>query len=84
MLVPAKPTRNRTRPKVGRIKGKPFDFHQLQLVPLSPEVIYRCGELPKVHTDPFDRLLVAHAMQTGMFIHSPDKSLSLLGAARIW
>jgi PIN domain nuclease of toxin-antitoxin system len=61
-----------------------LDFHQLQLLSLTPEVIYRCGELPKVHADPFDRLLAAHAIEVGMPVLSPDWSLSLLGASRIW
>lgn len=61
-----------------------LEFHQLQLVSLTPEVIYRCGELPKAHADPFDRLLAAHAIETGMAVISPDRSLSLLGASRIW
>jgi PIN domain nuclease of toxin-antitoxin system len=59
-------------------------FHQLQLLSLTPETIYRCGELPRVHADPFDRLLAAHAIETGMAVISPDRFLSLLGASRIW
>jgi PIN domain nuclease of toxin-antitoxin system len=43
-----------------------LEFHQLQLLSLTPEVIYRCGELPKAHADPFDRLLAAHAIEAGM------------------
>ena len=61
-----------------------LEFHQLQLVSLTPEVIYRCGELPKVHADPFDRLLAAHAIETGMVVLSPDRFLSVLGASRVW
>jgi PIN domain nuclease of toxin-antitoxin system len=61
-----------------------LDFHQLQRLSLTPEVIYRSGELPKVHADPFDRLLAAHAIETGMAVISPDRFLSLLGASRIW
>jgi PIN domain nuclease of toxin-antitoxin system len=40
--------------------------------------------LPRVHADPFDRLLAAQAMEHGMTILSPDTPLSLLGASRIW
>jgi PIN domain nuclease of toxin-antitoxin system len=61
-----------------------LDFHQLQLLSLTPEVIYRCGELPQAHADPFDRLLAAHAIEAGMAVISPDRSLSLLGASRVW
>jgi PIN domain nuclease of toxin-antitoxin system len=61
-----------------------LEFHQLQLLSLTPDAIYRCGELPKVHADPFDRLLAAHAIETGMAVISPDRFLSMLGASRIW
>jgi PIN domain nuclease of toxin-antitoxin system len=61
-----------------------LDFHQLRLLSLTPEVIYRSGELPKAHADPFDRLLAAHAIEAGMPVLSPDRSLSLLGASRVW
>ena len=59
-------------------------FHQLRLLSLTPEVIYRSGELPKMHADPFDRLLAAHAIEAGMPVLSPDRSLSVLGASRVW
>jgi len=61
-----------------------LEFHQLQLLSLTPEVIYRCGELPQVYADPFDRLLAAHAIEAGMVVISPDRFLSLLGASRVW
>jgi PIN domain nuclease of toxin-antitoxin system len=61
-----------------------LEFHQLQLLSLTPEVIYRCGELPKAHPDPFDRLLAAHAIEAGMIVISPDRFLSVLGASRVW
>ena len=59
-------------------------FHRLEGLPLDPESIYRSGELPRLHADPFDRLLAAQAIENGMTILSPDIPLSLLGASRIW
>lgn len=59
-------------------------FHQLRSLPLSHEVVYRCGELARVHEDPFDRLLAAQAVEEGMTLISPDVPLSLLGASRLW
>ena len=38
----------------------------------------------RVHPDPFDRLLAAQAIESGMTILSPDAPLSLLGASRVW
>ncbi len=61
-----------------------FAFHQFSPLVLQREAIYRSGELPRLHPDPFDRLLAAQAMEEGMTILSPDTPLSLLGASRIW
>lgn len=58
--------------------------HQLQALPLEHDAIYLSGELPRSHSDPFDRLLAAQAIDAGMTILSPDKPLSRLGASRQW
>jgi PIN domain nuclease of toxin-antitoxin system len=59
-------------------------FFQIHSLPISQDAIIRSGELPKVHSDPFDRLLAAQAIEFGMTILSPDSPLSLLGASRVW
>ncbi len=60
------------------------EFFQLEDLPLTEKVIYRCGGLPSGHDDPFDRLLAAHAIESGSTLLTPDTPLGLLGAARIW
>ncbi|MFN0129933.1 MAG: type II toxin-antitoxin system VapC family toxin [Verrucomicrobiales bacterium] len=60
------------------------EFFQLEDVPLTEPTLYRSGQLPDGHGDPFDRLIAAHAIESGSTLLSPDTSLSLLGAARIW
>ena len=37
------------------------------------------ANLPRVHSDPFDRLLVSQAMTEGMFLLTADKNLSGYG-----
>jgi PIN domain nuclease of toxin-antitoxin system len=59
-------------------------YFQIEDLPLDEAVIYRSGKLPDVHRDPFDRLLAAHAIESGSTVISPDEQLSVLGAARIW
>lgn len=59
-------------------------WHQLRALPLSPGAIYLSGELPMIHRDPFDRMLAAQSIDTGMTILSPDAPLSELGASRFW
>jgi len=60
------------------------EFFQLENLPLDERVIYRSGKLPEGHDDPFDRLIAAHAIESGSTLLSPDTPLSLLGAARLW
>jgi len=60
------------------------EFFQLENLPLDERVIYRSGNLSDGHDDPFDRLLAAHAIESGSTLLSPDTPLSLLGAARLW
>ncbi len=59
-------------------------FYQTQSLTISQDSIYRSGELPRVHPDPFDRLIAAQSIEEGMTVLSPDTPLSLLGAARVW
>ncbi|MCB1208164.1 MAG: type II toxin-antitoxin system VapC family toxin [Verrucomicrobiales bacterium] len=61
-----------------------MEFFQVQSLSLQQDAIFRSGELPKVHPDPFDRLLAAQAIEAGMTILSPDSPLSALGASRVW
>jgi PIN domain nuclease of toxin-antitoxin system len=59
-------------------------YHQIISLPLTAEVIFRSGELARVHSDPFDRLLAAQAIGDGLTLLSPDKPFSDLGASRVW
>jgi PIN domain nuclease of toxin-antitoxin system len=42
---------------------------------LGRDDIYRAGELPDYHRDPFDRLLVAVAINCGATILTPDSAI---------
>jgi PIN domain nuclease of toxin-antitoxin system len=59
-------------------------YHQLCPLRLEPEAIYLSGELPHIHEDPFDRLLAAQVITSGLTLLSPDKPLASLGATLIW
>ena len=61
-----------------------FAHHEFQSLKLTHEAVFRSGELPRMHADPFDRLLAAQAIEAGITILSPDLPLSLLGASRMW
>lgn len=44
----------------------------------------RSGLLPRYHRDPFDRLLIAQALDLGVPIISNDRVFDLYGVQRIW
>jgi PIN domain nuclease of toxin-antitoxin system len=60
------------------------EYFQLEDLPLDETVIFRSAALAAGHDDPFDRLIAAHAIESGSTLISPDTPLSLLGASRIW
>ena len=59
-------------------------FFHIADLDFGERVIFRSGQLPGGHEDPFDRLLAAHAIEAGATLLSPDAPLSALGAARVW
>jgi PIN domain nuclease of toxin-antitoxin system len=56
-------------------------FHQL---PIDFRHIARAARLPFHHRDPFDRLLAAQAIETGLTIVSSDPIFRKYGVRRIW
>jgi PIN domain nuclease of toxin-antitoxin system len=44
-------------------------------LPVSVRHAVEAGDLPLIHRDPFDRLLVAQARQEGMVLVTPDRAL---------
>ena len=63
---------------------KQMAFFQLQPVRISPESIFKSGELPPVHLDPFDRLLAAQALLEGFKFVSPDPPFRAFAVDCLW
>ena len=63
---------------------KQLAFFQISLLPLSQETIFLAGELPKVHADPFDRLIAADAITRDFLLLTPDTPMQALGAKCTW
>lgn len=51
---------------------------------LDDETIWNTAKLPDLHRDPFDRLLVAHALYEGLPIVTPDPMIQSYPARVIW
>jgi len=48
------------------------------------ESLHRVSELPTIHKDPFDRLLVAQALNSSMTLITPDPFIRKYSAATLW
>ena len=51
---------------------------------ILPEHAERAGDLPLLHTDPFDRLLIAQAQSTGMTLVTVDQHIRRYPVAQLW
>jgi PIN domain nuclease of toxin-antitoxin system len=58
-----------------------FDLHRL---PIDFESLFRSGELPAIHRDPFDRLLCAQAITRDLTVLTPDPPFQGLGVNTLW
>ena len=50
--------------------------HGVADIALSAEAAILSGELPLIHNDPFDRLIIATALTNGMSIITPDSVIA--------
>ena len=57
---------------------------RLTILPITVQYAEVQAGLPRHHGDPFDRLLVAHALVEGVPIVSADVTMDLYGIRRIW
>ena len=56
----------------------------VQDFPLDLPSVHLTSELPRVHKDPFDRMLVAQAMVERMPLVSADSAFDAYGITRLW
>ena len=64
--------------------GEQVAAWQIELLPIAPDDIYRASELPKLHADPFDRLLVATAIGRRLSLLTPDEWLKRYPVHCLW
>ena len=57
---------------------------RLARLAIEPDHLYRVVELPELHRDPFDRLLVAQAIASGAKIVTPDPAIHQYPVAVVW
>ena len=58
--------------------------HDIRILNIRPVALERIKTLPDVHRDPFDRLLVAQAMESGLAIVTRDRIIPQYPVQTIW
>ena len=56
----------------------------IEIVPVLPQYIEMVEELPYVHRDPFDRVIIATAMCEGMSIITADENIQKYDVKCVW
>ena len=54
------------------------------LLPIEPDHILKIETLPRIHGDPFDRMLIAQALSTDFIIVSKEVLFEEYGVGRVW
>lgn len=56
----------------------------ITLVGIKPEHCHALAKLPFIHKDPFDRIIIAQAMEEGLTILTADAFIPQYGVETIW
>jgi PIN domain nuclease of toxin-antitoxin system len=74
-----------------RLPAPPIDFiptqrgtHGIATLPLTEEEVLYLPKIPKLHRDPFDRMIVCQAIMNGMVILTPDELISQYPIRVLW
>ncbi|VGO11798.1 Ribonuclease VapC22 [Pontiella desulfatans] len=52
-----------------------LEHHCVKTVPIDAGIAWQSGQLPHIHRDPFDRIIIASAMAHGMTILTKDRTI---------
>jgi len=63
---------------------KETNKHAVTTLPLSEKDVYKLETLPKIHNDPFDRMLVCQALAQNLTILTPDKVIKKYPVVTKW
>lgn len=60
------------------------ESYNIELLNLAQDDIDVLSKLPDIHNDPFDRLLIAQAMNNGMILVTPDEKIEKYSVRVEW
>ncbi len=74
-----------------RLPAAPIDFipsqreaHGITALPLTEEEVLYLPKIPKLHRDPFDRMLICQAVVNGLAVLTPDELVSQYPIRTLW
>jgi PIN domain nuclease of toxin-antitoxin system len=74
-----------------RLPVSPIDFipaqretHGIVALPLTEEEVLYLPKIPKLHRDPFDRMLICQAVVNGFAVLTPDELISQYPIRTLW
>ena len=59
-------------------------LHRIKSLSIDEAVALQSAKLPKVHRDPFDRILISQAILGGMAIVTPDRLIRMYPVRTMW
>ena len=59
-------------------------LHRVEALPIHEDATLQVGKLPKLHRDPFDRLIVAQAIVGGLTVVTPDRLIRAYPVPTLW
>lgn len=59
-------------------------LHELETLPIDEASALAAARLPNLHRDPFDRLLIAQAIQQGLILVTPDELITQYPIRTLW
>lgn len=68
----------------GRTADEAVALMRARGLAVTPAHMARAADLPPDLRDPFDRMIVAQALEDGLTLVSADAGLDVLGAPRLW
>lgn len=69
---------------IGKLLAEARSDHGITTLPIAESHVLRVEHLPFHHRDPFDRLLVAQALEEGLTLLSGDGAFDAYGVPRVW
>jgi PIN domain nuclease of toxin-antitoxin system len=67
-----------------QIIEKALTIYPIEYEKIADEAIWHLQKLPDIHKDPFDRLLISHALTQGYKLVTPDPEIAKYPVPIIW